>query len=265
MEATFEKTTFAKRLKSMFKVDFKRMFTMPLVYIMAGISLVLPILILVMTTMMGNGTTVDPVTGAEKAMETFTNVWQSIGSVSGAAMGMDLTSMCNINMLYFLVAVFVCIFVADDFRSGYAKNLFTVRAKKVDYVFSKTLALFVGACIMFVLYFIGAVIGGAIAGLSFSTAGFGVGGVIACMLSKIFMTAIFVSIALLLGTVAKQRLWLSVLGSFAAGMLLFTMISITAPLNAGVINVMMCLAGGGLFAVGLGAASNVILNKTNLV
>ena len=261
MTAEFEKQTFLKKLKSMLKVDFKRMFTMPLVYIMAGISLALPILILVMTAMTG----ADPATGAETTVETFTNVWQSLGSVSGSGMGMDLTSMCNINMLYFLVAVFVCIFVSEDFRSGYAKNLFTVRSKKIDYVFSKTLVTFAGAAIMFLAYFIGAMIGGAIAGLSFDTAGFGAGGIIACLFSKIFMTAIFVSIALLLGTVAKQRLWLSVLGSLAAGMLLFTMIPMIAPLNANFLNVIMCLAGGGLFAVGLGAVSNIILNKTSLV
>ena len=259
MQAKFEKTTFLQRLKSMLKVDFKRMFTMPLVYIMAGVSLVLPILILVMTSMMGSGEE-----GAE-AMQGFTNVWQSIGSVSGSAMGMDLTSMCNINMLYFLVAVLVCIFVAEDFKSGYAKNLFTVRSKKVDYVFSKSLVTFTGATIMFVSYFVGAMIGGAIAGLPFDTAGFGAGGVVACMFSKIFMTAIFVSISLLLGTVAKQRLWISILGSFAAGMLLFTMIPMTAPLNSNILNVIMCLAGGSIFAVGLGAISNVILNKTSLV
>ncbi len=264
MEAKFEKQGFLKKLKSMLKVDFKRMFTMPLIYIMAGVCFVMPILILVMTSFMPS-TTVDPTTGAETAVETFTNVWQSIGSVSGGEMSMDLTSMCNINMLYFLVAVLVCVFVADDFRSGYAKNLFTVRSKKVDYVFSKSLVTFVGATIMFLAYFIGAMIGGAIAHLPFTTEGFGVGGIIACMFSKIFMTAIFVSIALLLGTVAKQKLWLSILGSFAAGMLLFTMIPMISPLDSTVINVIMCLAGGGLFAVGLGAVSNLILNKTSLV
>ena len=243
----------------MLKVDFKRMFTMPLVYIMAGVCFIMPILILVMTSMMG---------GAEEGAETmgtFTNVWQSLGAVSSAGMSMDLTGMCNINMLYFLVAVFVCIFVSEDFRSGYVKNLFTVRPKKLDYVFSKSLAGFAGATVMFLAYFIGAMIGGAIAGLPFDTAGFGAGGVVACLFSKIFMTAIFVSIALLLGTVAKQRLWLSILGSFAAGMLLFTMIPIIAPLDAGFLNVIICLAGGALFAVGLGAVSCVILNKTSLV
>lgn len=259
METTFEKQTFAQRLKSMLKVDFKRMFTMPLVYIMAGVSLALPVLILVMTTMMG---------GAEEGAETmgtFTNVWQAIGAVSSTQMSMDLTSMCNINLLYFLVAVFACIFVNDDFKSGYCKNLFTVRPKKIDYVFSKSLVMFTGAVLMFVAYFIGAMIGGAIAGLPFTAEGFGAGGIVACMFSKIFLTAIFVSIALLLSVVAKQRLWLSILGSFAAGMLLFTMIPMIAPLNASFLNVIMCLAGGALFAVGLGAVSNVVLNKTNLV
>lgn len=265
MEA-FEKQSFAKKLKSMLKVDFKRMFTMPLIYIMAGVCFVMPILILVMTSLMPS-TTVDPTTGAETAVKTFTNVWQSISSVSGdgSAMSMDLTSMCNINMLYFLVAVLVCVFVADDFRSGYAKNLFAVRAKKADYVTSKTLVTFTGAAIMFVAYFIGAMLGGAIAGLPFAMEGFNAGGIVACMLSKIFVIAIFVSIALALSVVAKQRLWLSILCSFAAGMLLFMTIPLMTPLNSTILNVIMCLADGGLFAAGLGAVSNLILNKTSLV
>lgn len=253
---TFERQNFLKRLKSMLKVDFKRMFTMPLIYITAGVSLAMPVLILVMTTMMGTG---------EESAGTFTNVWQSIGQVSGTAMGMDLTGMCNINMLYFLVAIFVCIFVAEDFKSGYAKNLFTVRAKKLDYVISKSLAGFAGATIMFAVYFIGAMLGGAIAGLPFTTQGFGAGGIVMCMLSKIFVTAVFVSIALALSVFAKQRLWLSILCSLAAGMLLFTMLPMITPLDSNFLNVIMCLAGGALFAAGLGAVSNVILNKTNLV
>lgn len=114
----FEHTPFAARLKSMLKVDFRRMFTQPLVYIMFGVSLVMPVLILIMTTMMGSSAE-----GGE-AMGTFTNVWQAISPVSGASSGMsmDLTTMCNMNLIYFLAAVLVCVFVADDFRSGYAKT-----------------------------------------------------------------------------------------------------------------------------------------------
>lgn len=265
MEMPFEKQSFQGRLCSMFKVDFKRMFTMPLVYIMAGISFALPVLMILMTSMTDGMVTVDPTTGAETVTEGFTDVWQSIGRLSDADMTMDLTAMCNINLLFFLIPVFVCIFVADDFRSGYAKNLFTVRAKKSDYVISKSVAGYVGGVIMVFCYFIGTLIGGAVAGLSFSTEGFGAGGVTACLLAKTFMVAIFVAIALLLAVVAKKRLWISILGSLAAGMLLFTMIPMIAPLDAGILNVLMCLAGGALFAAGLGAIGNLILNRTNLV
>ena len=265
MNANFKNSDFGKRLKTMLKVDARRMFTMPTVWIMLGVSLALPILILVMTSFMG-GTT-GPQTGVEETIETFTNVWQAIGSAGGNAMSMDLTSMCNINLLYFLVAIFVCLFVGEDFRSGYAKNLFTVRSKKLDYVLSKTIVLFVAATGMFVLYFIGAMIGGGIAGLSFNLAAVGasVGGIIACIISKIFFALVFVSIALTLATVGKQKLWLSILGSLAAGMLLFTMIPMMTPLNSGAFNVVLCVLGGPLFAAGLGAVSNVILNKTSLV
>lgn len=265
MNAKLETKGFAKRLKTMLKVDFRRMFTMPTVYIMLGVSLALPILILVMTSFMG-GTTVNPQTGAETTVETFTNVWQAIGSASGSAMSMDLTSMCNINLLYFLIAVFVCLFVGEDFRSGYAKNLFTVRSVKLDYCVSKTLVLFAASLGMFLIYFVGAMIGGGIAGLSFDLAAVGatVGGIVACLISKVFFALVFVSIALTLAVVGRQRLWLSILGSFAAGMLLFTMIPMVTPIDANALNVLMCVAGGTIFAVGLGALSNFLLNKLDL-
>ncbi len=260
-------TDFGKRLKTMLRVDARRMFTMPTVWIMLAVSLALPILILVMTSFVGGMSAVDPQTGVETTMETFTNVWQAIGSAGGNAMSMDLTSMCNINLLYFLVAIFVCLFVGEEFKSGYVKNLFTVRARKSDYVLSKTIVMFIASAGMFVLYFVGAMIGGGIAGLSFdlAEAGATAGSIILCMLSKIFLTLVFVSIALTLSAVGKQRLWLSILGSLAAGMLLFTMIPMMTPLSSGAFNVLLCAVGGPLFAAGLGAVSNIILNKTNLI
>ncbi len=267
MSANLKTDDFGKRLKTMLKVDFRRMFTMPTVWIMLGISLALPILILVMTSFVGGMSAVDPQTGLETEMESFTNVWQAIGSAGGSAMSMDLTGMCNINLLYFLVAIFVCLFVGEDFRSGYVKNLFTVRAKKLDYVLSKTVVLFAASVGMFVLYFVGAMIGGGIAGLSFDLAevGASAGSIVLCMVSKVFFALVFVSIALTLSTVGKQTLWLSILGSLAAGMLLFTMIPMMTPLNAGAFHVILCVVGGPLFAAGLGAVSTVILSKTNLI
>ena len=113
MKTKFENISFGKRLKSMLKVDFRRLFTTNLFYIMFGVSIVIPILVLVMTTMMDGTVSVNPQTGVETVIEGFDNTWQSIATLSteNSAMSMDLTSMCNINMLYFLVSILVCMFV----------------------------------------------------------------------------------------------------------------------------------------------------------
>lgn len=269
----FEHNTFGKRLKTMLKVDFRRMFTMPLLYIIVGICLVVPILILVMTTMMDGTVSVNPQTGVETPVEGFDNVWQIIGSVSGDAsasagasgMEMSMTSMCNINMLYFAIAVLVCVFTAEDFRSGYAKNLFTVRAKKSDYVISKTLVCFVGGALMILAFFIGSLLGGAIAGLPFDMVGFDATELVMCILSKMLLVAVFVPIYLIMSVVAKQKLWMSLLLSMMVGMLLFMMIPMLSPLNATIMNVILCLAGGVCFGTGLGAISGKILKVTSLV
>ena len=67
-ESTYPYASFAKRLNSMLKVDFRRMFTSPLFHILCGCALVMPVLILVMTTMMGGTSVVDPTTGVETTM-----------------------------------------------------------------------------------------------------------------------------------------------------------------------------------------------------
>lgn len=267
-------STFSKRLKTMLKVDFRRMFTMPLFYIMAGISLVVPILILVMTTMMDGSVSVNPQTGEETVMEAFDSAWEIIGTVSSdppqtddssAEMSMDMMSMCNINLLFFGVAVLVCVFTAEDFRSGYAKNLFTVRAGKSDYVISKTLVFTICGAAMVLVFFVGTMLGGAIAGLSFEMTGFGAVNVLMCVLSKMLLMSVFVAIYLLMSVIAKQRMWLSILLSLMTGMFLFMMISMLTPLNATIMNVILCVAGGAVFGTGLGTISTQILRKTSLV
>ena len=266
MKANLNRRGPAQSLKSMLAVDFRRMFTMPMLYILVGACLAMPILILVMTTMMDGSITVDPQTGVETVIEGFDNVWQIIGSASGSGMtGMCLTGMCNINMLYFFVAALVCIFVADDFRSGYAKNLFAVRTKRSNYVISKTLTGFVGGALMLLAFFIGAMLGGAMAGLSFGLGAVSAGNVILCMLAKIFLVGAFVPVYLLWGVIAKQKLWLSLVGSLCTGMLFFMMVPMITPLDASFLNVILCLAGGALLGAGLGAVSNRVLNTTSLV
>lgn len=252
----------------MLSVDFRRMFTTPFFYIMVAIAAAIPILVLVMTTTVGGTTSVDPITGIEETveMEPITNTWQAVEAISGeGGMSSDIMSMCNINLLFFMAAVLVCVFVTDDFKSGYAKNLFAVRSKKTDYVISKSLVGCVGGAIMVLAYFVGTILGGAIAGLSFDAGAAGVSGIVMCLLSKILLMAVFVPIYLLMSVVGKQKVWVSMVGSFAIGLLFFMMIPSLTPLDSTIMNVVICLIGGVLFSVGLGAVSNVILNKTSLV
>ena len=264
---SFEKISLGDRLKSMLKVDFKRMFKSKLFYILLACALVLPVLMTVMMAMMDGSVSVDPQTGAETVMVGPENTWQNIGTLPGgeAMGGMDVFMMCNINMMFMAVAVFICLFISDDFRSGYAKNLFTVRAKKGDYIISKTLAGFVCGAIMLILYFVGSMLGGAIAGLSFDLHGLTAGNLVMCMLAKVFLMLVFVSIFVLISVAAKQKAWLALCGSLGGGMLLFMMVSMITPLGSTIINVVLCLAGGLLFAVGLGWASKAVLKKSSLV
>ncbi len=263
----FQKSSFGKRLDSMLKVDFRRMFRSKLFYIMIACALVMPILMTVMMAMMDGSVSVDPQTGVESVMQGPENTWQNIGTLPGgeAMGGSEIFMMCNINMAFMGVCVFVCLFISDDFRSGYAKNLFTVRAKKGEYVASKTIAGFVCGAFMLIAYFIGAMLGGAMAGLSFDLHGLTVGNIVMCMLAKIFLMLVFVSIFTLISVAAKQKAWLAICGSLGGGMLLFMMVGMITPLSSTILNVVLCLAGGAMFAFGLGAISRTVLDKTSLV
>ena len=194
------------------------------------------------------------------------NTWQNIGTLPGGPLGGDeIFMMCNINMAFMGVAVFICLFISDDFRSGYAKNLFTVRARKGEYVISKTLVGFVCGALMLIAYLIGSMLGGAVAGLSFNLHGLTAGNLVMCLLAKIALMSVFVSIFVLVSVAAKQKAWLALCGSLGGGMLLFMTVSMITPLSATALHVALCPAGGVLFASGLGAISKAVLEKTALV
>lgn len=276
----FKQVSSSKQIKSMLKVDFRRMLKSKLIYILLLCALVIPVLMTVMMTMMDGSVSVDPQTGVETVIHGPENAWQSIGTLpsddtahggntggDAAAMmgGMDIMSMCNINMMFMLVAVFICLFISDDFRSGYAKNLFTVRAKKGSYVVSKTIAGFICGALMLILYFVGAMLGGAISGLSFDLGTLSIANIVMCMIAKVLLMLVFVPIFVLVSVGAKQKAWLAICGSLGAGMLLFMMVGMITPLNSTIMHIVMCLAGGAMFSIGLGACSKQVLNKTSLV
>lgn len=263
----FEKNSLNQRIKSMLKVDFRRMFKSKLFYILIACALIMPILMTVMMAMMDGSVSRNPQTGEETIMVEPENAWQNIGTLPGgeAMGGNDVFMMCNINMMFMAVAVFVCLFISDDFRSGYAKNLFTVRAKRGEYIISKTIVGFLCGAFMLIAYLVGSLLGGAISGLSFDLCGLNTGNIVMCILAKIFLMLVFVSIFVLISIAAKQKAWLALCGSLGGGMLLFMMVSMVTPLGSTIVHVGLCLAGGIIFALCLGLISKAILSKTALV
>ena len=130
---------------------------------------------------------------------------------------------------------------------------------------SKTTSGFVCGTFMLIAYLVGSILGGAISGLSFDLHGLKAGNIVMSMLAKILLMFVFVSIFTLISVAAKKKAWLSICCSLGDGMLLFMMVSMITPLGSTAINVVLCAAGGALFALGLGAISKVVLKKTSLV
>ena len=257
-----------KGLSTMLKVDFRRMLKSKTFYILIACALLIPIIMTVMMSMMDGSVSDNQQTGEETVIQGPVNAWQNIGTPSGIEVsegGMDIFMMCNINMMFMAVAVFICLFISDDFRSGYAKNLFTVRAKKGDYVISKTLAGVFCGVLMLIAYFIGSMLGGAMAGLSFDLGNIGAMNIVMCMLSKMLLMFVFIPIFVLVSVAVKQKAWLALCGSLGGGMLLFMMVGMITPLGSTLMNVILCAAGGAMFTFGLGAASNVVLKKCDIL
>ena len=273
MENNVTHRSLTERIKTMIAVDIRRMSRSRLFYIILATSLLVPIVMTVMLTMMDGQESVNPQTNEITVMEGPDSVWETIGTLptygteEGTAMGdMDVLAMCNINMAFMGVSVFVCLFISDDFRSGYAKNLFTVRSKKSEYVLSKTVMGVICGSLMLILYFVGAMLAGAITKLSFElVGGLTAVNIVMCLIAKLLLMLVFVPIFVLISVSAKQKAWLSLCGSLGAGMLLFMMVGMITPLNSTVINVVLCLVGGAVFSFGLGAFSNLVLRKTSLV
>ena len=118
---------------------------------------------------------------------------------------------------------------------------------------------------MILAFLIGAMLGGAISGLPFNMVGFSTGELIMCILSKVVLVAVFVPIYLLMSVIAKQKSWMSILLSMMVGMLLFMIIPMLTPLNATIMNVLLCMVGGVLIGTGLGAISQLILKKRDIL
>ena len=132
--------TLGSRMRSMLKLDFYRLFHTPVFYIMLFIAAMIPALLLTTAGMdpAVTGTTPGVSTHAAPASAPsieITNVWQLVESTGGSAIAenpLDFGGFANINMVFIFAGLLMAIFVAHDYSSGFAKNIFTVHSKKMD-------------------------------------------------------------------------------------------------------------------------------------
>lgn len=209
----------ARRIASMVRLDFYRLFHTPLLYIMVFISAFVPAMVLSMT-------------GSEAG---FTNTWQVVEMARGGNDGMGLLQMaalCVIDMVYIFAALTMSIFVAHDYSSGFVKSIFTVHSHKADYAVSKSLVgIFSGLC-MLAIYLAAAIGAGLLTGMSFSLGEAGVAGLVLCLLSKAVLLLGFIPMYLAVAVFFRERMWVSIIGSFVLGIVFYPVAMLVSPLDA---------------------------------
>ena len=206
-ELKFESPSFGKRLKGMLGVDFYRLFHTPMYYIFLAIAALIPALIL------GTGGMTNPQTGEVGAM-LYTNVWNAVAADTPLYVVSSIGEYANMNMVFIFGGIMVSIFIGNDYRSGYVKQLFTTHALKQDYMMSKTLVSAFSMACMCVTYLIGSVAAGALVGLDFSV---NVGSLVCAVIGKLIMSLGWASLYTFLNVIFRKFFGVSIASSFFFG------------------------------------------------
>lgn len=206
-ELKFESPCFGKRLKGMLGVDFYRLFHTPMYYIFLAIAALIPALIL------GTGGMTNPQTGEVGAM-LYTNVWNAVAADTPLYVVSQIGEYANMNMVFIFGGIMVSIFIGNDYRSGYVKQLFTTHALKQDYMMSKTLVSAFSMACMCVTYLIGSVAAGALVGLDFSV---NVGSLVCAVIGKLIMSLGWASLYTFLNVIFRKFFGVSIASSFFFG------------------------------------------------
>ena len=262
----FESPTFGRRVKSMLKLDFYRLFHTPAFYIMLLVAAMIPALILTMGDIEPPATSNPHSVSAETSSPSIdiTNAWQLVESTGGSAVAenpLDFAGFANINMLFIFAGLLMAIFVAHDYSSGYVKNIFTVHSKKIDYVISKSIVGFFSGAGMIITYVFGTVLSGFLMGKAFDV---NVAGLIMCLVSKAFLMGVFCSLFLSIAVFFRNRLWLTIVFTFLFGMMLYPAASVATLSSTGV-TVLMTLIAGAIGTAAFGTVSTVFLKRRDLV
>ncbi len=205
-ELKFESPSFGKRLKGMLGVDFYRLFHTPLFYIFLAIAAIIPAMVSVMTMMPDqNGNTIKPL---------YSNVWQIIAASEPMYVIKTISDYANMNMVFIFGGIMVSIFIGNDYKSGYVKQLFTTHPKKQDYMISKSLTCAFAMACMCITYFIGGTLGGLFVGYKTVV---DAGALIISIISKMIMSLGWASLYTFINIIFRKNFGLPIASSFILG------------------------------------------------
>lgn len=257
----------ARRVRSLLRLDFYRLFHTPAFFIMLVVAAIIPAMVVALS---GADLTPPAGTGSPYAagtpaieMPVIENTWQLIetsAATGGGAGPLDLAGFANINMVFIFAGLLMAIFIAHDYSSGFVKNIFTVHSRRIDYVVSKSAVGIFSGTAMILTYTLGTVLGGALTGKSFEV---DVAGLILCLVAKVFLMPVFAGLFLAVAVFFRSRFWLTVVFTFLFGMMLYPAASF-ATLDSTVVTVLIALAVGAGGALAFGALSARFLERRDL-
>ena len=228
----FDSPTFTQRIKGMMGVDFYRLFHTPLFYIFLAIAAIIPAMVSAMTMMPDqSGNMMEPL---------YSNVWQIIAASKSLYVIETIADYANMNMVFIFGGIMVSIFIGNDYRSGYVKQLFTSHAKKQDYMISKSLVCAFAMVCMCTTYFVGGTVGGLLVGYDTSV---NVGSLLIAIVGKMIMSFGWASLYTFLNVIFRKYFGISVASSFffGTGILIIGVASVVEALSlpAGFLNIFL--------------------------
>ena len=132
------------RVRNLFRMDLHRMLHGKAFYVMIGITVFIPVMMLTQ-------------------MSAVRDITMFIGSevVSGGSFGAGM----NLSMLNILTGMLLCIYIGKEYSTGFIKNIITAHANKYDYLVSKGMIALLCNIVFVAVYLITLFVLGAVMGL----------------------------------------------------------------------------------------------------
>lgn len=217
------------RMINLLKTDLRRLLRGKTFYIMIGIAIFIP-LVMLLTLDLADSTIL-------------------VGPIDNSGVMDIMSSMMSIGILSILTGILISIFIGQDYNTGFIKNVMTVHANKYEYLISKAIICLIVNVSLIITYMIALSIGGAIVGLPLSVPSFG--GFVLFILEKTITSVAFSGMFIFLSVLFRSAYGLAICGAlfFGAGIISQGLTALVAVFNLpifGILNSITVFGAGSL-------------------